>query len=125
MSESIFGNTKELDTDYLDAAYDSDAETAAMVFEQYLTELPANLKLLTDSYTSQDIQAFQHHIHKQKPGFSYVGLTDVTAKCQELQQKCLTKEGFIIYKTEIESMLERIRTSAVIIESLRSRLQDQ
>jgi HPt (histidine-containing phosphotransfer) domain-containing protein len=123
MNESLFNNTPELDSDYLEAAYADDSETAAMVFQQYLDDLPKNLELLNESYKSQDVQAFLHHIHKQKPGFSYVGLTDVTAKFHELQVKCATKEDLDRYKNEIDQVLQRIRSTSPVIQNLLNRLQ--
>ena len=123
MNESLFNNIPELDSAYLEAAYADDSETAAMVFQQYLDDLPANLDLLNESYKTHDIERFRHHIHKQKPGFSYVGLTDVTEKFHELQVKCLTKEDLDRYKNEIDQVLLRIRSASPVIQNLLNRLQ--
>lgn len=123
MSNSIFRNVKDLDTDYLDAAYDNDVETALIIFEQYLADLPGNLETLKQSIANQDVERFQHDIHKQKPGFSYVGLTDVTQKIQELQVKCTTKEDMLHYRNEIEAMLSRIESSRDIITNTLTQLQ--
>jgi HPt (histidine-containing phosphotransfer) domain-containing protein len=123
MSDSIFRNIKDLDTDYLDAAYADDAETASIVFEQYLADLPGNLEVLKQSIKDQDVKRFQHHIHKQKPGFSYVGLTDVTQKIQELQVKCATKEDMLRYQNEIDVMVSRIEASKQIIATTLAQLQ--
>ena len=84
-----------MDAGYLDAAYGNDAETAAMVFDQFLQELPSQISLLEESLAARDVESFRHHIHKQKPGFSYVGLTDVTHKFHELQTKCLRGKTWI------------------------------
>ena len=123
MNESLFHNVPELDTEYLDAAYGNDAETAGLVFEQYLHDLPANMNLLNESIRSQDIESFRHHIHKQKPGFSYVGLTDVSRTFQDLQVKCLAKEDISRYKTEIDQVLSRINAATPILQNLLARLQ--
>ncbi|HWJ91777.1 MAG TPA: Hpt domain-containing protein [Flavisolibacter sp.] len=123
MNESLFNNVPELDSAYLEAAYGDDSDTAAMVFQQYLDDLPANLDLLNESYRTRDIDGFRHHIHKQKPGFSYVGLTDVTEKFHELQVKCLTKEDLNVYKNEIDQVLLRIHSATPVIQNLFNRLQ--
>ena len=124
MTEHLFKNINGLDSEYLDAAYGNDAETAAMVFEQFLQELPSNIKLLEESFSNLDAAGFGHHIHKQKPGFSYVGLTDVTHKFHDLQTKCLTKEDLINCKDEIESILERIRSASSILQKALIHLQN-
>ena len=116
MNENLFLNLTELDAAYLEAAYSNDAETAALVFEQYLADLPANLQLIRDSMNKKDIERFRQYIHKQKPGFSYVGLTDVTQKFQELQMKCVAMEDLQKYNSEIETVLTRINTSKGTIE---------
>jgi len=120
---SIFRNSKELDTDYLDAAYGDDAETAAIVFEQYLADLSGNLEVLKESINKGDVRGFQHHIHKQKPGYSYVGLTDITQKIQDLQVKCTTEQDMATYRPEIDGMVARIEASRAIITDTLAQLQ--
>ena len=123
MSDSIFRNSKDLDTDYLEATYGNDAETAAIVFEQYLSDLSGNLEVLKEALRNNDVSSFQHHIHKQKPGYSYVGLTDITQKIQELQLKCNTLQDLANYRGEINSMIARIEASREIITETLARIQ--
>ena len=123
MNQSLFSNLSELDAAYLEAAYANDAETAAMVFEQYLADLPANLQLIRDSLSKKDIDRFRQHIHKQKPGFSYVGLTDVTQTFQELQVKCVAIDDLQKYNKEIETVLTRINSTKGTIEQALSYLK--
>jgi hypothetical protein len=122
MSMSLFQNFSGIDSEYLDAAYADDAETAAIVFEQYLSDLPGNLEILKESIRNQDVEKFQHHIHKQKPGFSYVGLTDVTQKIQELQVKVTSKEDMSRLQPEIDGMVARIEGSSDVIRKILSSL---
>jgi len=123
MSDSIFRNTKELDIDYLDAAYGDDAETATIIFEQYLSDLPGNLELLKEAISKGDVRAFQHHIHKQKPGYGYVGLTDITQKIQDLQLKCTTEQDLASFRGEIEALIARIEASRAIITEALSQIR--
>ena len=116
MNESLFFELVDLDRTYLEEAYANDADTAALVFEQYLQDLPANVRLLRESLEARDIERFRHCIHKQKPGYSYVGLTDVTRKLQELQVKCNVSQDLSNYRQDIESVLRRINSSTEIIE---------
>jgi HPt (histidine-containing phosphotransfer) domain-containing protein len=124
MSESLFATSNGLDIDFLDEAYGDDAETAALMFQQYLDELPANMELLNDSINKNDIERFRHLIHKQKPVFSYVGLTDVTNSLQDLQLKCHTTEDLNNQKDLINNVLDRIRTSAEQIKNTLRHLQN-
>jgi HPt (histidine-containing phosphotransfer) domain-containing protein len=123
MSDSIFRNSQGLDTDYLEATYGNDAETATIVFEQYLSDLSGNLEVLKEAIRTKDVSGFQHHIHKQKPGYSYVGLTDITQKIQELQMKCNTEQDMANYRRDIDAMIARIEESRAIISETLSQIQ--
>jgi hypothetical protein len=125
MKDSLFIDLIDLDRGYLEDAYANDAETAAMVFEQYLNDLPTNMNLIAESLKKGDIERFRHHIHKQKPGYSYVGLTDVTKTFQDLQVKCVVIEDLQKYKGEIENVLTRINSSRTIIEKALLYLRDK
>ena len=125
MNQSLFAELAELDRTYLEEAYADDAETAALVFEQYLQDLPGNLGLIAESLSKNDIERFRHLIHKQKPGYSYVGLTDVTKIFQDLQVKCLVIEDLQTYKNEIDTVLNRINSSRQIIEKALIYLRDK
>jgi hypothetical protein len=121
MERILFNNTS-FDIDYLNDAYADDAETAASVFEQYLEDLPKNQQLLAQSYHDRDLNLFRQVIHKQKPGFSYVGLTDVTQKFQELLATCNTIEDMDRYKPEVEKVIERIDSTATAIRGMLTHL---
>ena len=125
MNENLFDNLMDLDRTYLEEAYANDAETAALVFEQYLSDLPTNLNVIVESLNGRDIERFRHHIHKQKPGYSYVGLTDVTKTFHDLQVKCVVIEDLQTYKGEIEKVLSRINSSRAIIEKALLYLRDK
>lgn len=123
MTDSLFQNSKDLDTDYLDATYGNDAETASMIFEQYLSDLSGNLDVLKNAISTGDVSSFQHHIHKQKPGYSYVGLTDITRQIQDLQLKCVSAQDMDTYRNEINSMISRIEASRSIISEVLAQIQ--
>lgn len=121
MERKLFNNTF-FDIDYLNDAYADDAETAACVFGQYLEELPKNQQLLAQSFHDRDLTLFRQVVHKQKPGFSYVGLTDVTQKFQELLATCNTIEDMDRCKPEIESVIRRIDSTAEAIREMLTHL---
>jgi hypothetical protein len=125
MSENLFPDHLDLNTEYLNATYGDDPETAIMMFENYLEELPVNLKLLHDSFNKQDITSFRQVIHKQKPAFSYVGLTEITEKFHQLQTSCQQPEDLRKHKEEILQALSRIESSTPVIEATLQHLRDQ
>ena len=122
---SIFMNFSGLDTAYLDDAYGQDAETAAVIFEQYLLDLPANLAALKEKFHAGDAAGLRHHMHKQKPGFSYVGLTDVTEKLNTLEAQCQTAEDIKTQSALIQQVIDRIEATRPQIEKALQQLQQQ
>ena len=124
MNESPFKKIDGLDTDYLDSAYSGDIETAVMVFEQFLQELPSNTALIEESLAKQDVESFRHHIHKQKPGFSYVGMTDVTNAFHDLQSKCTTKDDLVTNRDTIQKVMSRIHAAPGLLQKALIQLQN-
>ena len=125
MSENLFPDHLDLDTDHLNATYGDDPETAVMMFESYLEELPVNLQLLQDSFNNQDITTFRKAIHKQKPAFSYVGLTEIVEKFHLLQTSCQQPEDLQLHKEEILQAFKRIQSATPVIEATLKHLKNQ
>jgi HPt (histidine-containing phosphotransfer) domain-containing protein len=125
MSEDLFRDHPDIDTDYLNSTYGDDPETAIMMFEKYLDELPATLQLLRDSFNNQDITIFRQVIHKQKPAFSYVGLTDVSEKFHQLQTSCNQAGDLPNHKEEILQTLARIESATPVIQATLEHLRKQ
>ncbi|HEU0064657.1 MAG TPA: Hpt domain-containing protein [Flavisolibacter sp.] len=124
MTKSIFADCPELDIAFLDETYADDAETASFLFQQFLDELPTNIELLHKSLRNHDISEFRKHLHKQKPAYSYVGLTYITKQIHELQSRCLVTLDLTIYLKEIEEVLKNISECASILERAIMRLEE-
>ena len=123
MSDNLFSQFPGLDATYLNDAYGQDAETAAMVFEQYLQDLPGNLQSLKESFQAGDAAALRQRMHKQKPAFSYVGLTDITEKLHHLEATLQNPADIEANKALIEQVLQRIETTKPVIEKALQQLQ--
>ena len=125
MSENLFPDNIDLDTEYLNSTYGDDPETAIMMFENYLEELPANLQLLQESFNQQDITAFRQLVHKQKPAFSYVGLTDVSETFHQLQTTCNQVDDLLTNKETILQSFARIQSATPVIRATLEQLKQQ
>jgi HPt (histidine-containing phosphotransfer) domain-containing protein len=88
MENGTFAFDNRLDIEYLQSLYEGDTEYAAVIFEQFLQNYPAQWQELEESIASGDIQAYKGHIHKMKASFSFVGLTQLTQKAQVIEQHC-------------------------------------
>ena len=123
MSENLFPDNPHLDTEYLNDTYGDDPETAIMMFEDYLGDLPLKLKVLEESYINKDIETFRELIHKQKASYSYVGLTDVSESFHDLETRCQQVSDLATYQQEIDQSLTRIKSATPVIKEMLFHLQ--
>jgi hypothetical protein len=125
MEKNVFENIKDLDSTFLSTVYEDDAPTAVAIFEQYLQELPADLYALYETFHQGDRETFRKLVHKKKVGFSYVGLTDVTAGLNELEHQCSLVTDINHLKPQVDSIFERIHSSTGSVRSVLLLLQQQ
>lgn len=116
MTESIFAGCPELDIAYLDDSYADDAESASLVFQQYLSDLPSNIINFEKCFRERDLTCFRKCMHQQKPSYTFVGLTEISYMIHELQVKCQTVDDLTACQAEIEDVFKKIRLSAHVIE---------
>lgn len=117
---------QRLNIEFLQSIYEDDVEHALMVFSQFLEMAPSLMKEIEVSYESGVVESFRQKIHKIKPVFSFVGLTELTAKAEILEKKCKEisliaeisnqykefknqySEGFPIIQNEVKRLEEQI-----------------
>ena len=124
MEKNLF-TTSVLDTDFLQSVYDNDRETALFIFQQYLLDLPADLQSIKEIFDSGVKEQFRQLIHKKKVVFSYVGLTGITARLDELEKRCGQAASLADFKSEVESILVTIDSSTEAVETVFKRLQQE
>lgn len=90
MSIEIFKFDDRLDGDFLSSIYEDDNEHAEMVFENFIASIQKLITELEDAYTSGEVELLRKKIHKIKPVLSYVGLTALTVKAENIEKNCLT-----------------------------------
>ena len=88
MQNNILNYDSRLDSAFLETIYENDKEDAAIGFGHFLKCYPAQLNELELSFNTGDINTFRQKIHKLKPTFSFVGLTNVTAKAETIEKSC-------------------------------------
>ena len=124
MGKNVF-QVSNLDSAFLDAVYENDKETALVIFQQYLQDLPSDLHAIHHSFESGDREQFRGVIHKKKVAFSYVGLTDVTADLNELEKKCALQGDLHEYRDELASVMNRINSSTEAVRKVLEGLEQQ
>lgn len=116
---------QRLDNEFLQSIYENDIEHAVTVFTQFLQTAPAMMKEIDDNYKSGVTENFRQKVHKLKPVFSFVGLTNLTNKAEILEKKCKEisqiNELSFFYK-EFQTQYSR---EYPIIENEAKRLKEQ
>lgn len=88
MQENILTYDSRLDSAFLETIYENNKEDAAIGFGHFLKCYPAQLNELELCFNTGDMNTFRQKIHKVKPTFSFVGLTNITAKAEAIEKSC-------------------------------------
>ena len=125
MENRPFAFDQRLNTEFLQSLYEDDIEHAMIVFSQFLQMAPAMMKEIDENYQSGVIENFRQKVHKLKPVFSFVGLTQLTDKAEILEKKC--KEVSQIYDVSYlyKELQHHYSLDFPIIENEVKRLKEQ
>lgn len=88
MSNHGFLFDERLDREFLDSMFEGDREHAEMVFAQFLELAPSQMQDIESRFLEGVMEDFRQKVHKIKPVFSFVGLTQLTGMAEQLENKC-------------------------------------
>ena|ERR1035438_5121646 len=124
MENAEFAFDIRLDTNFLNELYEGDKEHAAMIFEQFLQTINAQMKEVDDNFNTGNSELFRQKMHKLKPVFSFVGLTSITQKAELIERQCKQTSG----TSSIEGYYNDFRNNVIeflpIIKNELNRLQE-
>jgi HPt (histidine-containing phosphotransfer) domain-containing protein len=116
---------ERLDTEFLQSIYEDDMEHALIVFSQFLQMTPPLMKEIEETYVSGAVEPFRQKVHKIKPVFSFVGLTQLTGKAEILEKKCKEISQTYAVSDLYEELKNQYFEGFPIIESEVKRLKEQ
>ncbi len=125
MKNFSFTFDERLDTEFLLSLYDGDAEHASIVFSQFLQMAPALMKEIDESYHSGIVESFRQKVHKLKPVFSFVGLTQLTATAETLEKMCKETSHIDEVGEMYKDLKHHYSQNFPVIENELKRLNDQ
>ncbi len=88
MSHNGYLFDERLDRAFLDSMFEGDKEHAEMVFAQFLELAPAQMQEVESRFQQGVLEEFRQKVHKIKPVFSFVGLTQLTELAEQLEKNC-------------------------------------
>jgi HPt (histidine-containing phosphotransfer) domain-containing protein len=123
-AKSLFFFQSGLDNELLYELYESDYESTLQAFQIFLDEIDKNIKDLDQAYQQQNVSAFQKIIHRCKPVFSYVGLSELNNTFQLIEDQCNTIGAVDQISPSFNEIVSLIRASSTTIAKERGRLQE-
>lgn len=100
-----------INSQYIIDLYAGDYVMIEETFADVLHEYDVFIERITTSYRENNRQALKSAIHKIKPLFGFVGLTELQTRCLQFENVCLDasdsklKEFFILEKQLMEAKL--------------------
>lgn len=125
MEHKAFAFDENLDSDFLYSLYGDDTDHAAMMFNEFLASVPSLMGEIEQSYCDNEIENFRQKVHKVKPVFSFVGLTQMTRKAEILEGMCSDLANTGVFRETYEELKIQYSKSMLIIEREANRLQHQ
>ncbi len=123
MNNSVFTYDERLDTDFLNSLYEDDTEYAAIVFEQFLHSCKDQLKDMDTYFAAGEIELFKQRVHKMKPTFSFVGLTQLTAKAEQIEAVCKQTPEIQTIRPLYTDFVNTLQLMIPVVESEYERLK--
>ncbi len=118
-----FEFNKLLDTEFLQALYIDDFLYAEEVFGNFLRQTETEIKNLDDLATKGDVTKFRAQLHKIKPTFSLVGLSNLTHESEKLLTVCDKTHYFNFILSQYQLWLLHVKQWMPYAEEEYKRLQ--
>lgn len=114
-----------LNNRFLHELYEGDTEHAASMFDQFLLLVPGLMHEIEEGFKSDNLESFRQKVHKVKPVFSMVGLTDLTDQAEMIEKKCKHINELQQIEEEYKNFRDRYNVSLPIIENELNRLENK
>ncbi len=88
-SHTTFVFSDAINSKYIIDLYAGDYVMIEETFTDVLQEYDAFVERIVTSYQEKDIQALRSAIHKIKPLFGFVGLTNIQTRCLHFENSCV------------------------------------
>jgi HPt (histidine-containing phosphotransfer) domain-containing protein len=122
-STQYFEFDARLDTTFLASMYEGDASYAAIIFEQFLETLPAQLADIEESFIAENKETFRQQLHKLKPTFSFVGLTNLSTQANVIEKKCFEIDTLTPISSLYKLFKDAVATGIPIVQQEFERLK--
>ena len=123
-SKSLFNFQSGLDNELLYDLYESDYESTLQAFQIFLDEMEMNIQGLDQAYQQQNVLSYKKVVHRCKPVFSYVGLSELNKIFQEVEDQCGTITTLDQLTPSYHELVKVIRSTIPRIQIEKGRLEE-
>lgn len=113
----------ELDHAKLDELYMGDPGIACEVFAAFVQETISLIPRLEESFQRNDRQEFRKLLHKLKPGFLYVGLTDIFERMSDAEKHCQAVDDLDSMEPALSELFSDIKARIPVVRRELEQLQ--
>ena len=109
----------KIDTSFLHSLYEHDYVYIEEVFATSIEELDLDFEPVEAAYAGKNLLQLKQAIHKIKPSFGFVGLTQVQALCGDFENNCIKAQSINDVTAQYNELLRVIiETKQILREEL-------
>ncbi len=123
LSKQFIFNEK-INSDYLFSLYADDYAYIEEVFSVSLQHFDEDVEAIQVAYAAGSVDDLRKGVHKLKPAFGFVGLTDIQQFCASFEDSCLQAEATDALKADYKQLLSLLDEGKLILEKEYRRLRD-
>jgi HPt (histidine-containing phosphotransfer) domain-containing protein len=113
----------EFDVNYLNSLYGDDYNYLQEVFNTVMHDYQSLTDNIEFNYSSGNLNALKSAVHKIKPVFGFVGLTNVQQLCQDFEQICFAASSPEQLAADFDLLKNKISLSKQLIEEEKKKLE--
>ncbi|HEY6901718.1 MAG TPA: Hpt domain-containing protein [Puia sp.] len=121
MSDKTFVFSDAINGSYIIELYAGDYVMIEETFSDVLLEYDGFVQKINTCFRQGDSSALKSAVHKIKPLFGFVGLTDLQSRCLQFENACLDKTCAELNE-DYSVLFERLLQARSVIESEHARL---
>jgi HPt (histidine-containing phosphotransfer) domain-containing protein len=119
-----FSFSEPLDQNFLDSLYGDDIAYAQEVFTEFLSNTKSEFETIKTAYKDNDLKKIRQHLHKIKPTFAFVGLSELTEKSEKLIVACDASKDVSEIEPACSGLFKEIEESFRLIEQELERMKN-
>lgn len=123
LSKNFIFNEK-INGDYLFSLYADDYPYIEEVFAVTLQHFDQDFEFIQAAYEGENITDLKKGVHKVKPAFGFVGLTDIQQICAAFEDACQQATDVSALKAGYKNLMVSLEEGKLIIASEYRKLKD-